>query len=286
MSKRNKRRQHSDRAPAVLAFADLATTVSAVLVMSVALAVIGGTTGFRLLEGWRLVTVLALVSVLGAVAIVTVLRRTPASTVGPSRPAQWRPWGDHPVVIALLVLLGLGGLVVPLVTRDRSPAGVVTVLSPSVRITQLEASLSQEYDGLYVRIANRDRVAATGITLSLVTWRPGAPAADVRQDLPVHNLPPGDEVKLRVDLTPARFAKEPDMRSLYSGYFAVSAVESKAPQLWAFSIPPNSLSIASPEGRLPIAEFRADAERPFLHCVDVPTGICSAYGHSAGWTPK
>lgn len=121
MSKRNKRRQHSDRAPAVLAFADLATTVSAVLVMSVALAVIGGTTGFRLLEGWRLVTVLALVSVVGAVAIVTVLRRPPGGTVGPSRPAQWRPWGDHPVVITVLVLLGLGGLVVPLVTRDRSP---------------------------------------------------------------------------------------------------------------------------------------------------------------------
>jgi hypothetical protein len=139
----------------------------------------------------------------------------------------------------------------------------------------LHAEVLLRYDGFYVRVVNTGRITATGINVKIVTWRVGAPAADVRQDTPVHNLPPGDENEFQIILTPARFGGDLDTTSLYSGYIVVSSTESSAPQTWAFSIPVDTLSVVAADGHWPLLEIRSDLPKPFLTCVDVPQGICT-----------
>jgi hypothetical protein len=147
--------------------------------------------------------------------------------------------------------------------------------SPSPPSAHLSAELLRRYDGFYVRVVNTGRITATGVNVKVVTWRVGAPAADVRQDTPVHNLPPGDDSEFRIVLTPARFGADLDEKSLYSGYIVVSSTESSAPRTWAFSIPVETLSVVADNGRWPLVEVRADLPKPFLTCVDVPQGICT-----------
>jgi len=142
----------------------------------------------------------------------------------------------------------------------------------------LSAELLRRYDGFYVRVVNTGRITATGVNVKVVTWRVGAPAADVRQDTPVHNLPPGDENEFRIVLTPARFGADLDTKSLYSGYVVVSSTESSAPRTWAFSIPVETLSVVADNGLWPLIEVRADLPKPFLTCVDMPQGICTNWG--------
>jgi len=139
----------------------------------------------------------------------------------------------------------------------------------------LSAELLRRYDGFYVRVVNTGRITATGVNVKVVTWRVGAPAADVRQDTPVHNLPPGDDSEFRIVLTPARFGGDLDKKSLYSGYIVVSSTESSAPRTWEFSIPVETLSVVADNDRWPLIEVRADLPKPFLTCVDVPQGICT-----------
>jgi hypothetical protein len=171
------------------------------------------------------------------------------------------------------------------VTQTGQVMPLLPAPSPTAR---LDAALLLRYDGFYIRVVNASRITATGVNVAVVTWRVGAPAADVRQDISVHNLPPTDESEFRVDLTPARFGREPDTKSLYSGYFIVSSNESSGPRMWAFSIPVDTLSTVARDGRWPLAEFNADLPKPFLKCVDVPSGICASHGlasQRSNWAP-
>jgi hypothetical protein len=152
----------------------------------------------------------------------------------------------------------------------------------------LDATLLLRYDGFYIRVVNASRITATSINVAVVSWRVGAPAVDVHQDISVHNLPPGDESEFRIDLTPARFGQEPDTEHLYSGYFVVASSESSAPRMWAFSIPVDTFNIVGRDGRWPFAEFNAELPKPYLRCVNVPSGICASHGLAArrsSWSP-
>jgi hypothetical protein len=175
-------------------------------------------------------------------------------------------------------------------TGGATPQAIQVMALPSAPspTTRLDATLLLRYDGFYIRVVNANRITATGVNVAVLSWRVGAPAVDVHQDISVHNLPPGDESEFQVDLTPARSGREPDTEHLYSGYFVVTSSESSAPRMWAFSIPVDTLSIVARDGRWPLAEFDAGLPKPFLKCVDMPSGICASHGLAArrsSWSP-
>ena len=202
----------------------------------------------------------------------------------PSR-RQWERWSLPSKLTAIGAFVGVTGLLFSIVAYV-FPWPYRPKDGPMQPAT-LDAELVLRYEGFKVRVSNIGQVTATGVNVAVISWRVGAPAADVWKDFPIRNLPPGDSTEFRVQITPARFSDKPDTRSLYSGFYSISSHETAEPRMWAFSIPVETLGVAtSPEGHWPAAQFGARHTKPYLMCVDVPRGVCVANGiRSWHWTP-
>jgi hypothetical protein len=180
-------------------------------------------------------------------------------------------------------LLGIAGGVLAIYDRAKRP--------------ELELELMLPYTGWEVMVRNTGAALAKEITVGVVAWRNqgDAPAADVRKSYSVHDLAPGADSALRIEVIadwddPQYQAYRAGLST--SGYIVAACDGCSEPKAWAFYVPGNN-DVAKDRRYFwsrghswPIARFKYPNKAPKLYdCVDFPGGVCSDE-HNLVWDAK
>lgn len=172
--------------------------------------------------------------------------------------------------------------------------GIFTLYDRATRPV-LDAELVILYTGWEVMVRNIGATSAKQVRVGVVAWRNGGvPAADVRKSYGVHDLAPGADAAVRIEVVAD--SDDPTYRTYRarfstSGYVVVTCEKCTAPRAWAFHIPGSEEGtkrelFSVNGGRWPIAEFRYPSRAPFLNdCVDYPSGVCNGE-RTPSWDPK
>jgi hypothetical protein len=176
-------------------------------------------------------------------------------------------------------------------------AGGLFTLYDHMTRPRLDLELLRLYQGWEIRIRNTGRALARQVRLSIVSWQHGGPAPEVRESHAIHELVPGADIILHIDVRLGS-AKRDDVEYIeylqnvsISGYLLATCEGCSRPRARAFYVPGNNDDQKSHhffpwrDGVWPTAEFNYPTKLPFVSdCVDHPKGVC-ADEHHPRWTP-